>query len=162
MFFLRLLWFIHKILLTFFYRIIYRNKISIPFSCKFRFGFNIIIVGTSATVKIGDRCFFNNNCSINALCKIQIGKSTLLGENVKIYDHNHKYNNPNLLIGQQGFSCSPVKIGSNCWIGSNVTILKGVTIGDNCIIGAGCVIYKDIPTNTVVINKQDLITTHSF
>ncbi|MBQ4407055.1 MAG: hypothetical protein II852_08610 [Bacteroidales bacterium] len=56
----------------------------------------------------------------------------------------------------QGFSCAPVKIGNNCWIGSNVTILKGVTIGDNCVIGAGCIVFKNIEPNSVIINKQDL------
>ena len=36
-------------------------------------------------------------------------------------------------------------------------ILKGVTIGDNCVIGAGCIVYKDVPSNTVVVNKQDML-----
>ena len=41
---------------------------------------------------------------------------------------------------KQGYSKGPIKIGSDCWIGSNVTILKGVNIGDNVIIGAGSII----------------------
>ncbi|WP_455667719.1 DapH/DapD/GlmU-related protein [Phocaeicola sp.] len=48
-------------------------------------------------------------------------------------------------------------IGSHCWIDSNVVILKGVTMGDNVVIGAGCVIYKDVPSNTVVMNRHNLI-----
>ena len=36
-------------------------------------------------------------------------------------------------------------------------ILKGVTIGDNVIIGAGAVIHKDIPSNSIVVSKEELI-----
>ena len=88
---------------------------------------------------------------------LDIGDGTLLGENVKIYDHNHKFNKTNISIKDQGFSVAPVIIGAHCWIGSNVIILKGVTIGDNCVIGAGCIIYKDVPNNSVVVNHQNQV-----
>lgn len=116
-----------------------------------------IIVQNNAELIIGDRVFLNNFCSINCLEKIEIGDNTLFGENVKLYDHNHQYHNsPNFEISHSEFSTAPIKIGKNCWLGSNVVVLKGVTIGDNCIIGAGCVVYKDVPTNSTIINKQDL------
>ena len=38
----------------------------------------------------------------------------------------------------------PIRVGRDCWIGSNVHDFKGVTIGDNTIIGAGCLIRNDI------------------
>ena len=40
-------------------------------------------------------------------------------------------------------------IGSNCRIGSNVTLLP-VEIGNNVIIGAGSVVTKDVPSNSIV------------
>ena len=43
----------------------------------------------------------------------------------------------------------PVSIGSDVWIGGNVTILPGVSIGNNVIIAAGAVVTKDIPDNCV-------------
>ncbi len=157
MFGLRILWFVNRIVTTLFYKCMYRHKIVLPFSCKFRFGFNVIIASKEAKIKIGKKCFFNNHCSINAMSTIEFGNDVIVGENVKIYDHNHQYKNPNALIKEQGFSISPILIGNNCWIGSNVTILKGVTIGDNCVIGAGCVIFKNVPSNTLVINQQELV-----
>ena len=74
---------------------------------------------------------------------------------MRIYDHNHKYDSHQ--VYHQEFNTSPICIGENCWIGSNVVILKGVTIGDNVIIGAGCVIHKDVPSNAIIINKQEHI-----
>ena len=60
-------------------------------------------------------------------------------------------------IEHKKFNTSPIKIGNNCWLGSNVIVLKGVEIGNNCVIGAGCIIYKNIPAGSVVINNQELM-----
>ncbi len=116
------------------------------------------LVYPEAELKIGDRVFFNNYCSVNCLEKIHIGDDTIFGEGVKIYDHNHLIEKEDVLkYSKEEFTKSPVIIGKNCWIASNVTILKGVKIGDNCIIGAGCVIHKSIPANSLVKNQQNLI-----
>lgn len=96
--------------------------------------------------------FFNNDCSINSNQLIKIG-GVLFGENVKIYDHNHRFNE-HKPIKAQGFSNGAVTIGERCWIGSNVTILKGSEIGNNCVIGAGCVISGKVPDNSIVRLKQ--------
>jgi acetyltransferase-like isoleucine patch superfamily enzyme len=118
-----------------------------------------IWVGKNAVLKIGNNVFINNYCSINCLKEIEIGENTLFGEGVKIYDHNHQYlyENDQLTVSSKEFSLDAIKIGKNCWLGSNVVVLKGVTIGDNSIIGAGCVIHKDVPENSVIVNQQNLI-----
>lgn len=86
-----------------------------------------------------------------------IGNGCIFGENVRIYDHNHKFSDTQKSIKEQGYTVKPVLIGDHCWIGSNVTILQGVQIGNNCVIGANCLIYKDIESNTVVMCEQGLI-----
>lgn len=129
-------------------KIIFGEKIDIRNNCNF-------VVGKEAELLVGSGVFFNNYCSINCLEKIEIGENTLFGEAVKLYDHNHKYSSNK--IEHQNFNTSRIKIGKNCWLGSNVIVLKGVEIGDNCIIGAGCVIHKNIPAGSVVINQQNLV-----
>ena len=111
-----------------------------------------LLIRDGAQVYIGENVFINNACSINCLEKIEIGANTLLGEGVKMYDHNHKYGleADMLVVSKAEFNTQPIRIGKNCWIGSNCTILKGVSIGDNCIVGANCLIYKDVPSNTMV------------
>lgn len=139
--------------------VLHRNikKIKIGSGANFR-NYVHILVENNATLEIGDNFFMNNFCSINCLESISIGSNTLFGENVKLYDHNHAYqHHPDFKIFNSEFTKAPIKIGSNCWLASNVTVLKGVSIGDNCIIGAGCIIYKDVPSNTTVINHQDLM-----
>lgn len=119
-------------------------------------GFNVVI-GKRAKLIIEDDVFFNNYCSINCLNFISIGEGCIFGEGVKIYDHNHRYEDKKIRIKDQGFKLGTVEIGKNCWIGSNVTILNNVKIGDNVIIGANCLVYKSIPNNTIVKKKQELI-----
>ncbi|MGU9939085.1 acyltransferase [Empedobacter brevis] len=119
-----------------------------------RNNFNLVL-GKKANLRIEDNVFMNNGCSINCLENITIGESTLFGENVRIYDHNHQYDS--VKVSHKEFTKASVVIGSNCWLGSNCIILKGVTIGDNVIIGAGCVIHKDIPSNSIIVNKQEKI-----
>lgn len=118
--------------------------------------FKIQMEGNSY-LRIDNGVFFNNHCSINVLKEVRIGSNTIFGENVKIYDHNHIYQNPDMLIKDQGFTMETVVIGDNCWIGSNVIILKGVRIGDNVVIGANCIIYKNIENNSLVMNKSELL-----
>lgn len=133
------------------------KKIVIGNSVSFR-NYVHILVEKEATLEIGNNVFMNNFCSVNCLDSISIGENTLFGENVKLYDHNHSYsNNPKFKISHSEFTTAPITIGKNCWLGSNVTVLKGVSIGDNCIIGAGCTVFKNIPDNTTVVNQQDLI-----
>ena len=42
-----------------------------------------------------------------------------------------------------------VKIGSDVWIGTRVTILEGVEIGDGAVVAAGAVVTKNIPPYAV-------------
>ena len=111
-------------------------------------------VSNNAKLTLGNRVFFNDHCTIRCGKEIEIGKDTMFGDGVRIFDHNHKYSNYH--IEKIQFKADKITIGKNCWIGTNVVILKGVTIGDNVIIGANALIYKDIPANSVVTAQEDL------
>ena len=106
---------------------------------------------SSGKLILHDGVFVNNSCSFNC----EVGNGTMMGEGVRFYDHDHVYTAEKIEKWQ--WTTAPIKVGKDCWIGSNVTILKGVTIGDNTIIGAGCIVRKDIPANSVVYNDGNLI-----
>ncbi len=148
----RLACFIKKL----FFKGIFRAKLKLGKGVKFRKGFSIAIEGDGRII-LGKDVSFNNFCSVNALDEITIGDATIFGENVRLYDHNHRFSNLQLPIMEQDYTKAPIRIGSHCWIGSNVTILKGVTIGDNVVIGANCLITTDIPSNSVVKLIQEQV-----
>ncbi|WP_203619580.1 acyltransferase [Apilactobacillus nanyangensis] len=139
-----------------FFKIIYGKSLSIGKKVSWRKSFSLMIEN-KATVTIGDNCFFNNYCSINAKNNIEIGNNTIFGEGVKVYDHNHRFNNKNDPIYKQGFSEGSVIIGKNCWIGSNVVILKNSKIGNNVVIGAGTIISEDVPDNRIITSDRNNI-----
>jgi acetyltransferase-like isoleucine patch superfamily enzyme len=154
---LKIIYHLNTVLKIFLFKIIFGKRVAIGRGTSFRKGFSLIVDTAHGRINIGKNCFFNNYCSVVAREAIVIGNNTIFGENVKIYDHNHSYKENNLPIKSQGYTVKPVCIGCNCWIGSNVVILKGVTIGENSIIGAGCIVHKDIPANTIAMNTNELL-----
>lgn len=137
------------------------NVFQIDATANFVIGDNVICRNfenfhvSSGKVILHDGVFINNSCSFNCMERIEIGSGTMMGEGVRFYDHDHIYTAEKIEKWQ--WTTAPVRVGRDCWIGSNVTILKGVTIGDNTIIGAGCLVRKDIPANSVVYNDGNLI-----
>lgn len=99
-------------------------------------------------VRIGNDVFFNQNVSINCQERIVIGDNTIVGEAVKFYDHNHRFNLSGN-IKDQGFTSKPILIGENVWIGSNAIILSGVQIGSNSVISAGSIVRSQIPEGCI-------------
>ena len=54
-----------------------------------------------------------------------------------------------------------IKIGKNCFIGSNAVVCvsercKDIVIGDNSVIGSLIYIDKSLPPNTIILPKQEL------
>ncbi len=141
--------FIRARLRKLFYKLVYGKQISFGKNFGFRRNF-ILYIEKGGSVEIGEGSYFNNNVSINCLEKIKIGKRCMIGEGVKLYDHNHRFRDLTKSIPEQGFTTKPITIGDDCWICSNVTILQGVTIGDHSVIGANCLVYKDVPPHTIV------------
>jgi len=156
---LKIIFKLNSTVIKFILKILYGNKIKMGKSLNFRKRFDVLI-DKSGKLIIGDYCFFNNDCSINCLGNIRIGDNCLFGENIKMYDHNHIFNDINKNIKDQGYKIELIKIGKNCWIGSNVTILSNVIIGDNVVIGANCLIYKSIPSNSIIRSQNNFILTN--
>ena len=135
---------------------LFNSNISLGKNVNFRKSFEINC-DKNGRLTIGNNVFFNNGCSINVHHSVIIGDDCIFGENVKIYDHNHKFNYSDAKIQEQGFSCKEVTIGKNCWIGTNAVILAGANIGDNVVIGAGTVVNGVIPSDVVVMQNREMI-----
>lgn len=140
-----------------------KNYLDISKDAKFQIAEGVTInESNNITVKHGSTLLIGKNtyitrATIACLERIEIGENCILGEGLKIFDHNHRYTKDPFSVSKTEFNTDPVKLGDNVWTGANCIILKGVTIGDNVILGAGCVIHKDVPPNSVVFSKQELI-----
>jgi len=107
-----------------------------------------LAVRDNANLSIGSSVFINRNTTIIARQSITIDDGVTIGPNVCIYDHDHDIYNRGRYIKKN------VIIKKNVWIGANVIILKGVTIGENSVVSAGSIITKDVPANTILVQKR--------
>jgi acetyltransferase-like isoleucine patch superfamily enzyme len=105
----------------------------------------------NGVLDLGNNVFINDNCTINCVNRITIGKNTKIAPNVCINDHDHNYkknNSDHLIRGE-------VTIGENVWIGSNVVILRDTKIGDNVVVAAGSVVKGNVPSNSIYMNRRE-------
>ncbi|MBC9825915.1 acyltransferase [Carnobacterium inhibens] len=117
------------------------------------FAENSIIESNAGKISIGFNNFFNTNCKIISLNSIEIGNNNLIGPNVIIVDHDHKFDQKGILINQQGFKTNKITLGSDIWIGANVVITKGVSICDKVIVGANSTITKNINQSGIYLGN---------
>ena len=107
-------------------------------------------------IKKGIMCDPGDNIGIyiNAYGGLILGNNVNIGQNTVITTTNHDiYDHRKISDKKMG-----VTIGNNVWIGANCSIVAGVKIGNNVTIGAGCTIRKNIPSNTIVIHKENQLS----
>lgn len=113
------------------------SRVLPPFRCDL--GFN---------VRLGKNTILNYNTTFLDTAEISIGDNTWVGPDCSFVTACHPMDYEKRrtweILGK------PIRVGEDCWICANVTIIPGVTIGDRCVIGAGAVVTKDVPDDSVV------------
>ena len=111
-------------------------------------------------IKIGKNFYANFNLTVLDCCPVEIGDDVFLGPNVSLLTPVHplRWQQRNARIKPDGTVfdyeyAKPIKIGKNCWLAGNVTVIGGVTIGEGCVIGAGSVVTRDIPPNSLAVGN---------
>jgi len=114
--------------------------------------------------RIRDGVDIKSNAKIGNFVEI---KKSSVGENVKISHLAYIgdatiHNNGNIGAGAitcnyDGVKKNKTVIGENCFIGSNTSLVAPLKIKKGSVIGAGTVVNQDIPGETVVYRKSELI-----
>lgn len=94
--------------------------------------------------EIGERVGISEGCFIGAKGMVRIGDGTIIGPSTRIIAENHVFASRNSPIQAQGVTRKGIDVGSDCWLGANVTVLDGVTIGDGAVVGASALVNSDI------------------
>src|SRR3954465_9944626 len=102
-----------------------------PFYCDY---------GTN--IRLGERVFFNFNCVVLDVCRVEVGDFTLFGPAVQVYTATHPMA-PELRRLRE--FAKPIAMGSDVWVGGGAILCPGVRIGSRSVIGAGSVVTRDIP-----------------
>ena len=85
------------------------------------------------------------NFFIDHGCGVVIGETTVIGDNVLLYQGVTLGGN-----GKEQGKRHPT-IGNNVMISAGAKVLGSFTIGDNSKIGAGSVVLKEVPPNSTVV-----------
>ena len=102
-------------------------------------------------VRIGDKCVFGRDVTISGYLDIEIGETSLIADSTYICDFDHDHRNLSVPIKDQGLVKSPVRIGSDVWIGTKSTVLRGSVIGHGSVVGANSVVKGSIPAYSVAV-----------
>ena len=84
---------------------------------------------------------------------IEIGARTSLGPYAHITGFNHNFEDGDRDWNEQGLTYRPTKIGDECLIGANTSVVAGVTIGNRVQVGAGSVVTHDLPDACVAVGN---------
>lgn len=102
------------------------------------------------TMRVGDKCVFGRDNTVNGYLDIEFGQGTIVADWVYICDFDHVMENIHVPIKDQGIVKSPVRIGPDVWVGTKVSVLRGTTIGRGSVLAAHAVVRGEVPEYSVV------------
>lgn len=106
--------------------------------CRVRRGAMLIPYG--GAISIGDNFSVNPYSVLYGHGGLTIGNDVRIAAGCVIIPANHKFQDPNIRIRNQGVTALGIVIEDDVWIGANVTILDGAHISRGCVIAAGSVV----------------------
>lgn len=102
-------------------------------------------------MSVGDDVYLGLENNFQAGGGLTIGDRVAFGPGCKVWTINHKFDDLDTPIMEQGYDFKPVSIGNDVWLAANVFIMPGVEIPDGCIIAAGSVIgVKKYPPYSII------------
>ena len=103
------------------------------------------------SLRFGDKVVLGRDNVINTYLDIELGDSVLMADWVYVCDFDHRMDDINMPIKDQGILKGPVRIGPDTWIATKVTILRNTTIGRGCVLGSHAVVKGDIPDFSIAV-----------
>lgn len=99
-------------------------------------------------VRLGDDCSINPFAVVRGL--VRAGDGVRIGAHASVLGFNHRFDDPDRPIFEQGLDVRGIVIGDDVWIGSGALVLDGVCVGSHVVIAAGAVVTRDVPDHAIV------------
>jgi acetyltransferase-like isoleucine patch superfamily enzyme len=114
----------------------------------------ILLSYLGGRIVLGDGSHLHERVTITAQSSVVLGERVMVSRNVHISDHDHRFDDPDVPIMDQGMRPSrPIVIGDGAWIGHGAVVLPGVRIGRNAVVGANAVVTRDVPDRSVAVGQ---------
>ena len=104
-------------------------------------------------IEMGNGVGFNYGCYVNGYGGLTIGDEAMFGPYAMVHTANHRYDDRERPVTEQGWTEQPVEIGPRVWIGMGACILPGVRVGEGAIVGAGAVVSRDVEPYMIAVGN---------
>jgi acetyltransferase-like isoleucine patch superfamily enzyme len=101
-------------------------------------------------ITLGAKVVMGRDNVVNSYLDVEVGDASLLADWIYICDFDHRYERLDVPIKDQGIITSPVRIGTDVWIGEKATVLRGVDVGQGAIVASHGVVNRDVPPFAIV------------
>jgi putative colanic acid biosynthesis acetyltransferase WcaF len=91
-------------------------------------------------LSIGDHAWIGEDCWIDNLEQITVGRDACLSQGAYLCTGNHDWSDPSF-----GLTIKSITISDGAWVGAKSVITQGVELGVCAIASAGSVVTKSIP-----------------
>lgn len=100
--------------------------------------------------RIGPRVYVGTNCTLGL---VTLEADVLLASNVDVISGagQHRFDDPDVPVREQGGSFERVTVGADTWIGNRTVVLADV--GARCVVGAGSVVTKPLPEGSIAVGS---------
>lgn len=100
--------------------------------------------------RIGRRVYVGTNCTLGL---VTLGDDVLLASNVDVLSGSgqHRFEDPDRPVREQGGEFKRVSIGFDTWIGNRTVVMADV--GSRCVVGAGSVVTAELANGSVAVGS---------
>lgn len=108
--------------------------------------------GGAGDLVIGERTTINSGCVFYTGHGIRIGARCAIAANCTFAPTNHRIDDPDRPIIEQGFmpSRGGIIVEDDCWIGANCVLLDGAILRRGAVVGAGSVVRREVAAGEIV------------
>ncbi len=100
---------------------------------------------------LGAKVVMGRDNVVNTYLDVEIGDATILADWIYVCDFDHRFERLDVPIKDQGIVTSPVRIGSDVWIGEKATVLRGVDLGHGSVIASHCLVNQSVPPFSIAV-----------
>jgi putative colanic acid biosynthesis acetyltransferase WcaF len=108
-------------------------------------------------LRVGDGAAIGEECWIDNLDDVSIGRGTLLSQRSYLCTGNHAWSTHDLPL-----RTAPIRIGDHAWVGAGVVVGPGADIGDGTIVTVGSVALGSLPANSICAGNPATVTKPRF
>lgn len=102
------------------------------------------------TLRIGEKTVVGIRNTFNTWLDVEIGASCIFADDVYVCDFDHRTDDLETPIKDQGIVKSPVRIGDDTWVATKVVVIRDTDVGPHSIVAAGAVVRGEHPPYSVL------------